>query len=448
MEYVNLSKKSLFFLTVLVLAASLTAAFTGSGAGTASDPYEISNLDELNQTRNNLTAHYELVSDIDASPTENWNSGKGWDPIGNSSFLGRPGQGFLGTLDGNENQIEKLTIYRPNETAVALFNGTTSGSSIGNLSLKEVNITGMDVAAGLAVSNRGKISNVHVTGTVTSIASELYSLTGGLVALNGGIITSSSSATDVSGKVLVGGIAGGNVNGNISSSYSTGNISSFGPLSNSGSAGIVGFNDYPGSNISNVYSRADVSGNNSAGLVGINSGGSVSEGYFAGSLSAQNVKGGVVRNNNNGNVSGVYWDQSKVQSMNSIGSGLTPAQLKNENNLDGFDFEDTWEFVDGVNDGYPVLQVFELGSGGGPGNGNDPPEIGISWTDNSDNEQGFRLYSNVSGSFKQIGKVGKNGNAFTHVLPGQNAVGRYVCYRVTAYNKFGESDPLEGCITP
>lgn len=74
-------------------------------------------------------------------------------------------------------------------------------------------------------------------------------------------------------------------------------------------------------------------------------------------------------------------------------------------------------------------------------------DLDLSWTDNSDNEQGFRIYSNRSGSWQRIKTVGTNTEGFKHV---SNFLefGRYICYNVTAYNQYGESDPVQGCKAP
>ena len=72
----------------------------------------------------------------------------------------------------------------------------------------------------------------------------------------------------------------------------------------------------------------------------------------------------------------------------------------------------------------------------------------LSWTDNSDNENGFRIYSNVSGSgFEQVGEVGSEVTSFTH---GSSAVdfGGSRCFQVTAYNQYGESGAVEDCLVP
>lgn len=73
----------IFSFTILLVASLLTIpsavgkpsdnpSFAG-GSGTENDPYQIANLEQLQAMEENLTAHYALVDNIDASETENWN---------------------------------------------------------------------------------------------------------------------------------------------------------------------------------------------------------------------------------------------------------------------------------------------------------------------------------------------------------------------------------------
>jgi len=50
-----------------------------SGSGTEDDPYLIENVYQLQDMKENLSAHYKLVTDIDATETEGWNDGKGFE---------------------------------------------------------------------------------------------------------------------------------------------------------------------------------------------------------------------------------------------------------------------------------------------------------------------------------------------------------------------------------
>ena len=53
------------------------SAFSGNGSGTEIDPYQITNVNELQEIQDNLIAHYILTNDIDASATSDPSSGRG-----------------------------------------------------------------------------------------------------------------------------------------------------------------------------------------------------------------------------------------------------------------------------------------------------------------------------------------------------------------------------------
>jgi len=73
-------------------------------------------------------------------------------------------------------------------------------------------------------------------------------------------------------------------------------------------------------------------------------------------------------------------------------------------------------------------------------------DLDISWTDNSNNENGFKIYTNSSGSFNNVKTVGENTES-TKIYDPELETGKYTCIRVVSYNQFGDSSPLEGCIT-
>lgn len=74
-------------------------------------------------------------------------------------------------------------------------------------------------------------------------------------------------------------------------------------------------------------------------------------------------------------------------------------------------------------------------------------DIDLSWTDNSDNEGGFNLYSNATGTYSKTNQVAENTVSYKAFNKGLE-FGEYTCYKVTAFNQYGESDPVEGCLTP
>ena len=116
---------------VLVIAApphgSSAAGFSGSGSGTAGDPYIITMVGQLQEMENNLTAHYALGNDIDASGTVGWNSGAGFLPIGDSTNM------FTGSLDGRGHKITNLFINRGGTDYVGLFGYVGSGGVVENV---------------------------------------------------------------------------------------------------------------------------------------------------------------------------------------------------------------------------------------------------------------------------------------------------------------------------
>ena len=58
-------------LLVFPVTASAEAVFAG-GSGTAEDPWQISTAGQMDHVRDDLTAHYVLINDIDLSEFENW----------------------------------------------------------------------------------------------------------------------------------------------------------------------------------------------------------------------------------------------------------------------------------------------------------------------------------------------------------------------------------------
>ncbi len=64
---------------------------TLEGEGTADDPYVVTDVYELQNVADEPEAHYVLGNDIDATETELWTGGAGFEPIGSEEepFEGR-----------------------------------------------------------------------------------------------------------------------------------------------------------------------------------------------------------------------------------------------------------------------------------------------------------------------------------------------------------------------
>ncbi|KHD37441.1 hypothetical protein NL50_04500, partial [Clostridium acetobutylicum] len=248
-------KVFLFFIMVLFCAISIENissnkiyAFSGTGTGTASDPYIITSKSQLQEVSSNLSANYKLGCDIDLGNVE-------WSPIGNSSSQ------FSGVFDGAGHVISNLSITKVDADGNSLFGYVNSGT-IKNLSIKGVNINGQNFTGAIAGSITGTstIDNCSAEGSVGGSGNS-----GGLVgSANGLTISNSYSSVSVTGKGdNVGGIIGSLV-GNITNSYATAEV-----ISQNGNytGGLVGKEE---GSISKSYTTNDVisNGSYSGGLTG------------------------------------------------------------------------------------------------------------------------------------------------------------------------------------
>jgi len=303
----------LFSVTVLVLMIGLTSsvsAVAAGGDGTAKDPYQITNCEELQDMSLNLTAHYVLANDIDCSDTANWNDGAGFDPIGDAS------EKFTGTLDGQNHTITDLYINRGGRSAsyveygedyVGLF-GCIQGADIRNVALQGIDVTGNYVVGGLVgISYAASVTNCYANGNVKG-----NHAVGGLVGgSNYGTITSSYATANVTGitaptyehgSYYVGGLVGYNY-GTITNSYATGNVQC-----DYVAGGLVGHN--PGT-ITDSHATGNVKGNHVlGGLVG-NSSGTVTNSYATGNARGYSILGGLV-GNSSGTVANSYATGSAI----------------------------------------------------------------------------------------------------------------------------------------
>ena len=156
-------KKNFFVLCLLLCTTTLVRAqFSGSGAGTANDPYQITNADELFEVRNDMSASYKLMNDIDLKQwIEEDNPTQGWSPIGNEDTP------FQGTFDGNNKLIKGLYIKRTTMNNVGLF-GYVLQTTIKNLALLAPVVTGND-NVGALVGNSPLVTDKYKDGKYCNI---------------------------------------------------------------------------------------------------------------------------------------------------------------------------------------------------------------------------------------------------------------------------------------
>ena len=147
--------------------------FTG-GEGTPGNPFQITNLSQLQNMSANLSAHYVLMNDIDASNTSSWPGG-GFQPVGTS------GSEFNGSFNGRGYNITNL-YFNIFDDYRGLFGYTNATVHISNVTLLNITIIGgKDYIGGLVGYNKGTIINCNSEGFV-----EGYNNVGGLIGYNSG----------------------------------------------------------------------------------------------------------------------------------------------------------------------------------------------------------------------------------------------------------------------
>ncbi|MDZ4132451.1 MAG: GLUG motif-containing protein [Dethiobacteria bacterium] len=278
----DLELSGLLWSTVLAQTATLP-----TGSGIALDPYIIASLENLYWITADISrwsAYYKQTENIDATATYSWGSGAGWTPIGTGATA------FTGTYNGQGFTISNLFINRPSDNFQGLF-GVTSGATLTNIGLTDVDVTGQfDVGGLVGQTHTGTISNSYATGVVKGEQSNVGGLVGHYIS---GTITNSYATGAVSGPGSIGGLVGYILFGSISNSYATGAVTG-----NTDVGGLVGWN-YFGS-ISNSYATGAVTGTdyNIGGLVGCNQDGTITNSYATGAVTGNTDVGGLVGLNN------------------------------------------------------------------------------------------------------------------------------------------------------
>ncbi|MCI1574741.1 MAG: hypothetical protein LKH78_03290 [Weizmannia coagulans] len=156
------------------------------GDGTVGNPYLVGDPADLNAVRNNLSAYYKQVCDIDMSEFGNWI------PIGNDP-------GFRGYYNGNGYKIDNLICEQTTDYA-GLF-GVIGTGRIENVNLENAKITGGNNVGGICGSG-GVIKNCRVDGSISG-----YNYVGGICGYSGSIHVCYVTGS-VTGNTYVGGISG------------------------------------------------------------------------------------------------------------------------------------------------------------------------------------------------------------------------------------------------
>jgi hypothetical protein len=358
--------------------------------------------------KHNPSSYYALAADYDASADTAW-----------------PIPGITGTFEGLGHQISNMTLTdapserkKPPPPDYGLFvyaSGTIRDLSLTHVVFSLQNTPRKALFAPLTVTLAGTVENVsadvqiamnghscgasglvgYVNGWLKNSSSS-GSITGcrgaaGLVLVNYGTVSQSSSSVSIIGQGSGGGIAGlvGDNLGTIEQSHATGSMSggrdscglvdqdylskgliqSYATGNVSGSEYAGGLTCFSGAPVSDSYATGAVSGGVSAGgLVAVTGDGAqIVDSYATGAVSGSGTLGGIIgmdqRRSTDGD-SDVYWDLdtsgigNPAQGAGNIANdpgltGLSDAQLKSGLPT-GFD-PSLWAQQSGTNNGYPYL---------------------------------------------------------------------------------------------
>jgi hypothetical protein len=207
----------------------------GGGTGVSNDPYLIYTAQHLNNIStepNDWGKHFKLMADIDLTGYS-YNQALIAPDIDTDEYYFQ-GNRYVGIFDGNHHTISNLTIT--GVSYLGLFGELGFGSTVKNLGVVDVNISGSGDAAGGLLGHSREGANIircYSTGTVDGDDD-----IGGLVGINGGNMTQCYSISTVSGNYIIGGLLGANERQAIvANCYSTGAVNGDDVV-----GGLMGFN--------------------------------------------------------------------------------------------------------------------------------------------------------------------------------------------------------------
>ncbi|MGG1263865.1 filamentous hemagglutinin [Brevibacillus laterosporus] len=296
--------------------------FSGGG-GTQADPYIVSNEEDLNNVRNNLSAWYLQDRDIVMG---RYQTGSGFEPIGNGSNQ------FRGVYDGNGYSIKSLYI-NSNTDETGLF-GASLSSTIQNVRLIDPNV----------ISSKSRVGALVGYGYNTYIFN--CNVIGGVVESKGG-------------GECTGGLVG----------------TLYGNDSYGGSSGIYYSYNYK----CNVKSNGNIVG----GILGQGYYSNRKYVYVYHCFSTGKVEDTTIAQNKTGHggligyftpdeeyATHCYWDIEKSGKESSSGGkgviGLSTSKMKNKDSFINWDFANIWVINQDYNEGYPEHRQFiryKLGKG-------------------------------------------------------------------------------------
>ncbi|NCC60800.1 MAG: hypothetical protein EOM12_07630 [Verrucomicrobiae bacterium] len=351
---------ALCLLTVLAVQAQTPTPVAPEGSGTQASPYQIIKVENLLWMSMNSASsggkYYQLKNDIDASGSANWDTGRGFFPIGSSTSK------FAGYFDGAQHIIKGITIRRYSSSYGGLF-GYIEGGNVQNLKLQNASIGAKSFVGILAGYVTGSnLRNCTVTGEVSGDGDYVGGLAGQVYRTP---VQQCSADARVSGASYLGGLVGENLaEATISGCYALGSVSGSGGTTGTYVGGLSGWSHAP---ISGSYSRTTLSGSDRVGGIAGQNSSSINQCYAAGGIFGKSNFGGLSGYSNT-TITSSYWDTQTSGLSVCIGNnkafgknfGLTTQQMKQRSSYAGWDFTSVWAISTSVNLGYPYLKNFGL----------------------------------------------------------------------------------------
>lgn len=338
------------FFALLLAVAMIFGSLPISSIAVSADEgtfKEIRTIEDLYNVRDDLTANYKLMNDIDLTEATakggDWDfGGNGWNPIGSKNVYGS--SKFSGIFDGNGHKITGMRIE---------VSSYPSG-------------VGSSVCVGLFSHVSGTVKNLTITGSCACVNNKTVFM-GPIAATVSGTLLNCRNEANVTtvfysttNYAYIGGICGGCYgNSLIEKCCNVGDICEDQHTSNNHYAGgICGYCESSGSDLTQI--------------IDCYNSGKVSSYYGAGGILAYNKndnKINIMRCYNVGEVNGRYWHYAIYRNNCSncyylSGTGLsgdgatslTPAQMKLQSMYKGFDFDNVWTFDTDSGYEYPQLQ--------------------------------------------------------------------------------------------
>ena len=390
-----------------------------AGSGSEEDPFLVATEADLRKVGSGvdgctLGAHYLQMQDITLTAP--------FTSIGRNPSNLSSQASFTGVYDGGEKSISGMEIVEATRRHVGFVAQTSSSATLKNIVLVGPKVQGNDYVGGLVGKSAGEIRNVivtsglieatdavgglvgwkdggqlrnaHFSGDVSSVNSG-YAGTGGLVGLNGGVISDSSASGsvtaagdfvgglvgdefgeitnswatgDVQGANQVGGLAGGSTVSPVTASYATGKVTGANEV-----GGLVGklFDD---GTVTDSFATGELTGTDRVGgLVGLSEG-TVTNTFSTGRVIGSTNRGGFVGAQSGGTITDSFWDvgTSLVGASGDDNFGATGKSTAEMTSFATFDAawnsgssvivagwqapsNPTWGICAGVNGGYPFL---------------------------------------------------------------------------------------------